>query len=148
MPGWTAPALGQGVRDSIWVRPLVHTGMSTTTAHRLVAAAIVPMVAITIALALTSEHLTRPLAAALYWGWLTAASMGIGLYWSIRRPASRFGPLLVAFGILAWVVSLQASDWPLAFNVGVLAEAPAFVLTFYLFLAFPMGRLEPPPRAG
>jgi signal transduction histidine kinase len=26
----------------------------------------------------------------------------------------------------------------------VLAEAPAFVLTFYLFLAYPMGRVEPP----
>ena len=32
---------------------------------------------------------------------------------------------------------------PLPFDLGVLAEAPFFVLTFYLFLAFPMGRLEP-----
>jgi signal transduction histidine kinase len=28
--------------------------------------------------------------------------------------------------------------------VGVLAEGPIFLLTFFLFLAFPMGRLEPP----
>jgi signal transduction histidine kinase len=118
--------------------------VSATTAQLLVAGAIVPMVAVTVWLALTSEHLARPLAAALYWGWLTAASIAIGLYWWMRRPASRFGPLLVAFGLLSWVVSWQASDWPLAFNIGVLAEGPTFVLTFYLFLAFPMGRLEPP----
>src|SRR4029079_17195124 len=31
-----------------------------------------------------------------------------------------------------------------AFDIGVLAEAPSFVLTFYLFLAYPMGRVEPP----
>jgi signal transduction histidine kinase len=138
-----ATALGQGVGDLIGVGPLVRPRVSATTAQRLVAGAIVPMVAVTVWLALTSEHLARPLAAALYWSWLTAAPMAIGLYWWMSRPASRFGPLLVAFGIVAWVVSWQASDWPLAFNVGVLAEAPAFVLTFYLFLAFPMGRLEP-----
>ena len=97
-------------------------------------------------LALTSDHLERPRAAALYWGYLIAASMAIGAYWWTRRPASRFGPLLVAFGILVWVVSWQAADWPLAFDIGVLAEAPFFVLTFYLFLAFPMGRLEPSGR--
>ena len=38
--------------------------------------------------------------------------------------------------------SLQSSDVPLLFDLGVLAEAPALWLTFYLFLAFPMGRLE------
>jgi hypothetical protein len=86
----------------------------------------------------------RPLAAALYWGWMIAGSTAVGLYWWLRRPPSRFGPLLVGFGVLAWVVSWQASDWPPAFVVGVLAEGPAFLLRYYLFLAFPMGRLEPP----
>ena len=105
-----------------------------------------PMVAVTLWLALTSDHLERPVAAAVYWGYLIAASMAIGAYWWTRRPASRFGPLLVAFGILVWVVSWQAADLPLAFDIGVLAEAPFFVLTFYLFLAFPMGRLEPSGR--
>jgi hypothetical protein len=74
--------------------------------------------------------------------------MAIGLYWWRRRPASRFGPLLVVFGILAWIVSWQGSNVPLLFDLGVLAEAPTFVLTFYLFLAFPMGRLEPRRPAG
>ena len=69
--------------------------------------------------------------------------MVIGLYWWVCRPASRFGPLLVTFGVVTWVVSWQFSEWPLAFDVGVLAEGLFFWLTFYLFLAFPMGRLEP-----
>jgi len=140
LAGSTAQA---AVGDVIGVGPLVRARVSATTAHLLVAGAILPMVAVTVWLALTSEHLARPVAAASYWAFLTAASMGIGLYWWMRRPASRFGPLLIAFGILAWVVSWQAANSPLAFAIGVLAEAPAFLLTFYLFLAFPMGRLEP-----
>ncbi len=142
--GPTAGASGERVCDPIRAVPLLRVRASATTAHLLVAGTIVPMVAVTVRLALTSDHLERPADAALYWGWLTGASMAIGLYWWMRRPATRFGPLLVAFGSLASVVSWQGSDWPLAFNLGVLAEAPMFVLTFYLFLAFPMGRLEPP----
>ena len=74
---------------------------------------------------------------------MTAAPMAIGLFWWARRPASRFGPLLIGFGVLAWVVSWESSDAALPFNLGVLAEGPFFWLTVYLFLAFPMGRLEP-----
>jgi signal transduction histidine kinase len=101
------------------------------------------MVATTLALALTNDHFVRPVAAGVYWSYLIAASMGIGVYWWTRRPASRFGPLLVAFGVLVWLVSWQSSDVPLLFDLAVLAEGPAFVLTFYLFLAFPLGKLEP-----
>ena len=50
----------------------------------------------------------------------------------------------MTFGIVAWLISWQGSDWSLAFDIGVLAEAPAFLVTFYLFLAFPIGRLDPP----
>jgi signal transduction histidine kinase len=127
----------------IGARPLFGAHLSARAAQRAVAAAIVPMVAVTVWLALASEHLERPVASALYWSYLTAAPMMIGLYWWVRRPASRFGPLLVGFGILAWIVSWESSDWPLAFDLAVLAEGPAFLLTFYLFLAFPVGRLEP-----
>jgi signal transduction histidine kinase len=127
-----------GFAGSSWLEP---------KAHRLVGAAIGPMVLVTMWLALTSDHLQRPLAAGLYWSYLTAVSMAIGLYWWHRRPASRFGPLLVVFGVLSWLVSWQGASAPLVFSVGVLAEAPFFVLTFYLFLAFPMGRLDPPAAA-
>ena len=144
MSGSAAAAFVPGDADLVAIGPLVRRRVSASTRQRWAGAAIVPMVAVTVGLALTSEHLERPLAAALYWGWMTAGSMAIGLYWWLRRPASRFGPLLVGFGVLAWVVSWQASDWPPAFVVGVLAEGPAFLLRYYLFLAFPMGRLEPP----
>jgi signal transduction histidine kinase len=128
-----------------WSRtgPLFRPRVSARTAQRLVAVAIVPMVAVTVWLALSSDHLERPVASALYWSYLTAAPMMIGLYWWVRRPASRFGPLLVTFGVMAWVVSWESSNRPLPFDLGVLVEAPAFWLTFYLFLAFPMGRLQP-----
>ncbi len=126
------------------MRADAFVGSRATTPQWMLAALILPMVALTAALALTSDHLQRPVAAALYWSYLIAAPMAIGLYWSVRRPASRFGPLLVAFGVVTWIVSWQATDWPLAFDLGVLAEAPFWLLTIYLFLAFPAGRIEPP----
>jgi signal transduction histidine kinase len=107
-----------------------------------VALAVLPMAAAAVWLALASDHLERPLATALYRGYMGAVPMLVGLYWWRRRPASRFGPLLIVFGVLSWVMSWESSDLPLAFDLGVLAEAPAVVLTIYLFLAFPSGRLE------
>jgi hypothetical protein len=80
----------------------------------------------------------------VYWSYLTAATMVIGLHWWLRRPASRFGPLLVLYGSITWLTSWQAANAPLAFDTGLLAEAPFFVLTIYVFLAFPMDRVEPP----
>jgi signal transduction histidine kinase len=135
-------ALAPGL-DRVEPRSLVRPPVSTTL-QTIAAAAILPMVAVTLRFALAGEHLQRPVAAGLYWSYLVAASMAIGVYWWRRRATSRFGPLLVVFGILAWIVSWQGSNAPLLFDIGVLAEAPFFVLTFYLFLAFPMGRLEPP----
>ena len=75
---------------------------SATDAQRAVALAIAPMVAVTIWLAASSDHVQRPVASAFYWSYLVAGPMAIGLYWCLRRPASRFGPLLVAFGAVAW----------------------------------------------
>jgi signal transduction histidine kinase len=126
--------------DELAARPYV----STTTAQRLVAGAVVPMAVITVWLSATSEHLRWPAASALFWGWMIVAPMLTGLYWWVRRPASRFGPLLVIFGAMVWLISWQASSTPLLFDIGVVAEGPYFLLTIYLFLAFPMGRLEPP----
>ncbi len=111
-------------------------------ARRAVAAAVIPLAVSTIWLALQSDHVEHPVATALYRCYVTVVPLAIGLYWWHRRPLSRFGPLLIAFGAAAWLVSWQSSDWPLAFNLGVLADAPYTVLTFYLFLAIPSGRLE------
>jgi signal transduction histidine kinase len=130
--------------ERIAASSILRARVPATTVQRLAAVAIVPMVAVTVALVVASDHLKWPAAAALYWGYQIAATMGIGIFWWIRRPASRFGPLLVGFAVGFWVVTWQASDVPLLFDIGVLAEGPFFVLTFYLFLAFPMGRVEPP----
>ena len=90
------------------------------TAHATIAAAVVSA----IWMAAASDHLERPAATALYRAYLAAVPMVIGLYWWWRRPVSRFGWLLIVFGLTSWVVSWQSSDWPLAFDLGVLAEAP------------------------
>jgi len=104
--------------------------------------AVLAFAAVSVVLAATSDHVEHPTATALYYGWIVGSSMLIGLYWRIRRPASPFGLWLGGFGLAAWVVSLQSSDWPLVFDVGVLADGVAFVLTYYLFLSFPSGRLQ------
>jgi hypothetical protein len=96
LSGSSGYAAGLNVGDLIGATVWAPARVSAATAQRIVALAIVPMVAVSVWLALSSEHLQRPVASALYWGYLTAAPMAIGLYWGVRRPASRFGPLLVA----------------------------------------------------
>jgi signal transduction histidine kinase len=119
-----------------------RTRVSARAAQTAVALAIVPVGVSAIWLAAASRHIEYPAATALYRAYLAVVPMLVGLYWWRRRPASRFGPLLIVFGVSAWIVSWQSSDLPLAFDLGVLAEAPITFLTFYLFLAFPSGRLE------
>jgi signal transduction histidine kinase len=116
--------------------------LSAARLQVIVALAIVPVGVSAIWLAAASEHLERPAATALYRCYLAVVPMMIGLYWWRRRPVSRFGPLLIGFGLVVWVVSWQSSDRAVAFDLGVLAEGPMTFLTFYLFLAFPSGRLE------
>jgi signal transduction histidine kinase len=141
--GSVGTALGTTVHHNAPAATLGGIRWRATTVQRLVTVALFPMLAVTLGLALASDHLDHPVAAGVYWSYLIASSVGIGLFWWLQRPASKFGPLLVVFGVLTWIVSWQGSDSPLAFDLGVLAEAPFFVLTFYLFLAFPMGRLQP-----
>jgi signal transduction histidine kinase len=113
----------------------------TRAGQVVVAAAIVPLGASAIWLAARSHHLEHPTATALYRCYLAVVPIMVGLYWW-RRRAGPFGPLLIAFGLVCWLVSWQSSDRPIAFDLGVLAEGPLTFLTFYLFLAFPSGRLE------
>jgi signal transduction histidine kinase len=116
--------------------------LTIRAAHVAVMVAVVPLAASAVWLAVTSDHVERPVPTGLYRGYLVAAPLLVGLYWWLRRPASRFGPLLVGFGAVAWVYSLQSADAPLLFDLGVLVEAPLLWLTLYLFLAFPTGRLD------
>ena len=68
MSGSAATAFVRGDADLIAIGPLVRRRASASTRQRWSGAAILPMVAVTVGLALTSEHLERPVAAALYWG--------------------------------------------------------------------------------
>ena len=85
-----------------------------------------------------------------YPGWLAAQKADIilgpvlvGLYWIRRRPASRFGPLLIAAGLVGGApYVLQSSSEPVLFALGILWEGVIYMLTFALILSFPSGRLE------
>ncbi len=132
----------QALEAGEWVGAAPLGRVSARAVRTTVAVAAVPMVGLTLWLGLTSDRLQKPVAAALYWSYLVAAPLAIGLLWWARRPASRFGPLLVLFGAGVWLVSWEGANAPLAFDVGVLAEAPFWLFTIYLFLAFPMGRIE------
>ena len=140
--GSAAPALGVGLSADARSAPFAHAHVPISAVQKLVAVAIVPMVASLLALVLASDHLARPAASAVYGAYLVAACMSIGLYWWVARPASRFGPLLIVYGVCAWLIRLQGSNDALIYDIGVLAQAPGFVLVFYLFLSYPMGRLD------
>lgn len=84
-----------------------------------------------------------------YPGWLAAQKADlilgpvlVGLYWVRRRPHSRFGPMLIAFGLVAAVYILQSSANPWLFGIGVFWENVIYVATLVLILAFPTGRLD------
>ncbi|MGZ8649262.1 MAG: sensor histidine kinase [Solirubrobacteraceae bacterium] len=85
-----------------------------------------------------------------YPGWLAAQKADIilgpvlvGLYWLRRRPASRFGPLLIVVGLVGGVpYILQSSSEPVLFAGGILWEGVIYALTLALILSFPSGRLE------
>lgn len=97
-------------------------------------------------LALTSDDLVRPRLQALLSGWTTVAFLASGLVAWRRRPASQFGPLLVAAGIV-WVLgTLQWSDQPAAYSVGHLLDMLAPAVFLHVFLAYPTGRLDRQPE--
>lgn len=83
-----------------------------------------------------------------YPGWLAAQKadfilgpIGVGLYWRHRRPNDRLGLLLIALGLVGMLYILESSTNPTLFGIGVLAEAPIYVITALVILAFPSGRL-------
>ncbi|HWK29235.1 MAG TPA: histidine kinase [Solirubrobacter sp.] len=120
-------------------RPL-HVGLRswTVTAAGL---SIVATVSTTV-LALTSRHVEHPLATALVTSYYTVAPALIGVLWLRRRPASRFGPLLILFGAAGWLFGLQSSDVPAVHSLAVMGDFVLVTLNIYVCLAFPSGRLE------
>jgi len=66
----------------------------------------------------------------------------IGLYWIRRRPDSRFGPILIGFGLVGAVYALQSSGNPWLFGAGLLWENLVGLAAYVVILTFPTGRLD------
>jgi signal transduction histidine kinase len=97
-----------------------------------------------VALALTSDHLTEPGLQAALLAWVSLPYVLGGLIAWRRRPDSRFGPLMVAAGFAMFVSSLQWASAALPYTVGLAFDLVPPALFIHVFLAFPSGRLERP----
>ena len=87
----------------------------------LVSVAAVAAASLAVWLTARADFLAHP-------GWLAfqkadviLGPVGIGLYWHRCRPASRFGPLLIAFGFVGVPYILQSSSHSALFSVGASA---------------------------
>jgi signal transduction histidine kinase len=117
-------------------------GISGAVVAVAVAAAGVIASGLTAWLCATSRTLVDPTGTAL---WRTAfvasyAAAGAYLWW--RRPHSRLGPLVAGVGFLYSIASLNASDAPLAYTLGMVAWVTVIVYLAYVYVCFPHGRLE------
>jgi signal transduction histidine kinase len=97
-------------------------------------------------LALTSEavrgDLGEPLVIAFLGNWITVSYvLGGVLAWS-RKPASRFGPLMIAAGFVNFLVTLSWTTNDVTFTVGQALDLVPPVLFLHVFLAYPTGRLQ------
>ena len=95
---------------------------------------------------LSADFLTYP-------GWLAVQKADFilgpvlaGLYWWRRRPQSRFGPMLIAFGVIGALYILQSASNSWLFSAGLLAETVLGIATRVLILSFPTGRLDRPAK--
>ncbi|HEX5763561.1 MAG TPA: histidine kinase [Solirubrobacterales bacterium] len=95
-----------------------------------------------LALIVTSDHVSpRGLAASLTLvaGWGFA---GTGLFAWYRRPGNRTGPLMTAIGFTWFFRGLEASNSDLLFTLGALGLTVPYAILVHLLVAFPSGRLE------
>ena len=97
--------------------------------------------AVAIVVTLRADFLAYP-------GWLAAQKADlilgpicIGVYWLRRRPASRFGPVLIALGLVHVPYILQSSPSSVLFTIAVHWEGVIYLATLATILAFPTGRL-------
>ena len=93
-------------------------------------------------LALSSDTLVRPGVQALLSAWLTCTFVASGVVAWRRRPASRFGPLLLLAGALWVLTTLQWSNHSAAFSLGHLFDMLVPAVFLHVFLAYPTGRLQ------
>ena len=84
----------------------------------------------------------EPLVLALLSSWITIAYVGCGLIAWSRRPASRFGPLMIAAGFASFLTDLSWITSDVPFTIGHALDLLPPVLFLHVFLAYPSGRLR------
>ena len=89
-----------------------------------------------------SPILVDPTGDAIWRSLFVSVYVAVGAYTWWRRPQSPLGPVVVAAGFLYSVTSLNASEAPLAYTIGMVTWAGYIVYVGYLYLCFPRGRLE------
>ncbi len=91
---------------------------------------------------LVSGELGEPLVIAFLSSFLTVAYVLCGLIAWLRRPASRFGPLMIAAGFANFLSGLTWTTSDVPFTIGQSLDMVPPVLFLHVFLAYPSGRLR------
>jgi signal transduction histidine kinase len=89
-----------------------------------------------------SGGIGEPLVLALLSSWITIAYVLCGLIAWLRRPASRFGPLMIAAGFGSFLTDLSWITSDVPFTIGHALDLLPPVLFLHVFLAYPNGRLR------
>jgi signal transduction histidine kinase len=88
------------------------------------------------------DELGEPLVISALFTWTTLAYIFGGLLAWSQRPASRFGPLMVAAGVICFLVTLSWTSHDVSYSVGQALDKLPAVVFLHVFLAFPSGRLS------
>src|SRR6266511_3704033 len=116
--------------SSLWVVALAGCGAAASS----------------LALVLTSEVVDggvgEPVVLALLSSWITIAYVLCGLIAWLRRPASHFGPLMIAAGFGSFLTDLSWTSSDVPFTIGQALDLLPPVLFLHVFLAYPTGRLQ------
>jgi signal transduction histidine kinase len=127
-----APASVRGPPQPIVVAALAFAGCAAA-AYSFTSALRNPVV---------GAELGEPLVIAFLSNWVTASYVLCGLLAWVRRPESRFGPLMVAAGFANFVSTLSWTTNDVTFTLGQWLDLLPPVLFLHVFLAFPTGRLD------
>jgi signal transduction histidine kinase len=89
-----------------------------------------------------SGNVGEPLVFAILDSWITVSYVVCGaIAWS-RRPASRFGPLLIVAGFANFLTDLTWTTSAVPYTIGQALDLLPPVLFLHVFLAYPSGRLH------
>src|SRR5215212_3099838 len=122
------------------------TGRPTPPIVGAVALAGCAAAASSVVVVLTSDavggEVGEPLVLALLSAWITISYVSCGLLAWLRRPASRFGLLMIAAGFVSFLTDLSWISSDVPFTIGQALDLLPPVLFLHVFLAYPSGRLR------